>query len=154
MVPLHWLSEEQAEYLGYQKVPNHDLNYRKIYWNQELISFSLANISKKQNLVKNVVAVRLESSFLRMRLAIFKIFLVAFSSFPTMAAISCMCTELGYLAYVIAIALKYRYFKTIVIAISRINISITIVVLTSIASYLSLVQDKKVKTTIDCPLPL
>ena len=100
------------------------------------------------------MAVRLENSLLRMRLAVFKILLVAFSSFPTMAAISCMSIELSYLVYVIAIALKYRYLKTLIIAVSRVNISITIVVLTGIATYLSLVQDKKIQASIDCPLPL
>ena len=154
MVPLHWLSKEQAEYLGYQKVPNYDLNYRKIFWNQEIVSFSLANISKNQNLVKNVVAVRLESSLLRIRLTFFKILLVAFSSFPIVAAISCMLMELCYLVYVVIIAIKYRYLKTIIIAISRVNVSLTILILTSIATYLSLVQDKKIKASINCPLPL
>ena len=101
-----------------------------------------------------MVAVRLESSLLRLRLALFKMFLVAFSSFPTMAAISCMCTELSYLIYVVVIAIKYRHFKTIVIAISRVNISITIVVLTGISLYLSLVQDKKVIESKDSPVTL
>ena len=140
MVPIAWIEPQIAEALNFKKQINYPLAISRIEWNQPFISFSLANINKKKPEYKNMMSIRLDGPFFRLRIAIFNILLIGLYEHPILGALLCLLTELGYLTFVLIAVFRYFYLQNWMIIASRINSSASIIFITFLAFILSLGQ--------------
>ena len=77
MIPLSWLSPEEAQILGYKKSINHQNAIDRIRFSEPLISFTIANTRKDNPEYLQCTSIRMENPLLRLRIVIYNILIVS-----------------------------------------------------------------------------
>ena len=138
MVPLHWLTPEQAEALGYEKAYNIKRAISRIDNNQPFIEFAISNITTVRPELRNIVSIKLLGPILRLRIALFAIILTALSPLPLLASTLCFLIESSYLALTIGTTIRYKFARKWLVITSKINVSLAIIVINLIGMYLAI----------------
>ena len=142
MIPKMWLTEEEAAALGYSPEINYDNAISKIEWNQPLIAFSISNVKKDKYDYHNILSIRLDGPLMRIRMIYYNLVLASCSTFPLLTSLVCLFTEIAYLTFVLVTVCKYRYQKNWFVILSRVNVSLAIVVINLLATYIGATQDR------------
>ena len=143
MIPRGWIDCEEAKQLGYKPEINYKVAIKNIDFEQPFISFALSNINKDKLEYLNIISIRLDGPMFRLRLALFKLILVGLCQNPVMGALLSLSIELAYFFFLMAVISRYFYVQSWWIIVSRINISVSIIFITSLALYLSIAQAGK-----------
>ena len=142
MIPLHWLTPQEAKILGYKKQINQAICIQRIRMNEPLIEFTLSTISNSNSANRNNTLLRLESPLLRIRIAFYSLLLVSCSESPFLVSFICLISEFVFMLYVLITACKYRHLSSCMSIWSRINISLALMALNFIALYTLLFTEK------------
>ena len=142
MIPKSWFSPEDAKILGYTEGINYENAISKIEWNQPFIAFSISNVKKSKYDFQNFLSIRLDAPFMRLRIIMYNVILASCPTIPVLAASLCLFVEFFYFIFVIFTVCRYWYQKNWLIVLSRINVSIAIVLINLIAVYIALTQDR------------
>ena len=138
MVPLDWLTPEQAKILGYEKAYNVKRAIFRIENNQPLIEFVIANITLMKPELKNITPIKLLGPILRLRIVLFAIVLTSMSHLPLLASTTCILIELGYLILTLYCTLRYKFARKWLIITSKINAGLAITIINGIGIYLAI----------------
>ena len=101
-----------------------------------MFKFSISNIGYEQ--LQNILGLRMEGFLLRLRYVVYAILIVSLTSFPLACLFSIMGIELAHIAMTCYYALKYRYAKNWFLIVSKVNVGIAIVLITSMGMYILL----------------
>ena len=145
MIPKSWFTPEEAKTLGYSEGINYENAISKIEWNQPFIAFSISNVKKTKYDFQNFLSIRLDAPFMRLRMILYNVILASCSTIPVLAASLCFFVEFSYFIFVIYTVCRYWYQKNWLVILSRINVSISIVLINLIACYVALTQDRSPK---------
>ena len=72
----------------------------------------------------------------------YNLVLASCSTFPLFASFICLSTEIGYLTFVLTTVCRYRYQKNWFVILSRVNVSLAIMTINLVATYIGLTQDR------------
>ena len=142
MIPKMWLTDKEASTLGYSPEINYDNAISKIEWNQPLIAFSISNVKKDKYDYHNILSIRLDGPLMRIRMIYYNLVLASCSTFPLFTSGVCLLTEVSYIIFVLVTVCRYRHQKNWFVILSRVNVSLAIVVINLTATYIGLTQDR------------
>ena len=134
-IPGPWVTEEEALKLGYKKKPNFKKTYAFIDTNESMFNFSTSNIGFSN--LQNYLGLRLEGFLLRIRYAVYTILITCLTSFPLACSLSIFLIELLHILLYIYYVARYRYAKNWFLFVSKANVSVAILTITSIGILLS-----------------
>ena len=143
MIPLNWLTQKEANFLGYKKKLNHTTVLQKIRTNEPIIEFTLATISRDKRNCRNNTILRLEGPFLRLRIFLYSIILVSCAQTPLLVALLCLSLEVAFILYVFVTACRFKHLSNWLSIWSRVNISFSIIILNFISLTTLLLTDKQ-----------
>ena len=144
MVPLTWLSPEEAEYLGYKKSINHQNAIDRIRFNEPLINFTISNTRKDRPAYFNSLMIRIENPVLRLRICLYNVLLVCLSHMPIFVALIVSVSELSFIGYIFYTVCKYKYLENWFSIASRINVSFAILAINFIALIIGFTQSREI----------
>ena len=133
MVPLAWLSPQEAQSMGYKKSINHENAIDRIRFNEPLIDFTISNTRKDRPAYLNSLVIRIENPLLRLRICVYNVLLVSLSHMPIFVAMIVSLSELSFIIYIFYTVCRYRYLNNWFSIASRINVSFAIITLNFIA---------------------
>ena len=107
----------------------------RIAYNEQMVAFSASNIGYSQHWY--LTGLRIEGLVLRVRFVIYQIILVSLNQSPILAAFTVLSLELTRLLVYLYYSARYRYAKNWFLFISKFNIGISVIIVCSIALYIS-----------------
>ena len=144
MVPVAWLSHEEATSMGYQKSINHQNAIDRIRFNEPLIGFTISNTRKDRPSYLNSLEIRIENPLLRLRIFFYNILLISLTHMPVFLSSIIIVCELIFVIYIAYTVCKYRYLENWFFIGSRINVSLAFIGIAFIALIIGLTQDKQI----------
>ena len=101
-----------------------------------MFNFSTSNIGF--NSLQNLLGLRLEGFLLRIRYAVYTILITCLTSFPLACCLSILLLELAHILLYIYYVARYRYAKNWFLFVSKGNVSIALLTISSIGIYLNI----------------
>ena len=135
-IPEDWVTKKEAKTLEYKYQPNLAKTFSYIDTSESMFNYSTSNIN--YNRLENLLGLRLEGFLIRVRIVIYTIFLVSLTAFPLACLLSILILELSHIFFTCYYAIRYRYAKNWFLLVSKFNIGISIIIVCSIALYISL----------------
>ena len=104
-----------------------------------MFNYSTSNIG--YDYLQNLLGLRLEGFLLRIRYVVYTILIVAQTFFPLACLLTILILELTHISITFYYAARYRYAKNWFLMISKINVGVSIVAITSVGTYILLRYD-------------
>ena len=133
MVPLAWLSPQEAQFLGYKKSINHENAINRIRFNEPLINFTISTTRKDKPSYFSSLVIRVENPLIRFKIAFYNVLLVSLSHMPIFVALIILTLESSFILYTMYTVCRYRYLENWFTIASRINTSVVILALNFVA---------------------
>ena len=104
-----------------------------------MFNYSTSNIGYEY--LQNLLGLRLEGFLLRLRIVVYTILIVALTFFPLACLMTILILELSHIFMACYYAIRYRYAKNWFLMVSKVNVGISVVAITSLGTYILLSTD-------------
>ena len=128
---LDQLTPKEAKILNYRMVKDLKKTFGYLNTNESMFNFSTSNISSVY--LCNLIGLRLEGFILRVRIIVYTTLIVSLTSFPLVCAITIFILEVLHVLSYLYYTIRYKYAKNWLFLISKINIGISILAITTVA---------------------